>query len=144
MTVAIDFRRQRADGAEADAPVVEREIFRAVERITRVEPDLLRYEATIDDPKTYTRTVKIAIPLTSPAGYQMLPYDCHEGNNAVRLGLGGERIEDAKLEADLKNGIVRPRRPIQGELSVGGAPIGQQGGGRGAAPAPAAGEQPQR
>ena len=27
-----------------------------VERFTRVEPDVLRYEAIIDDPKTYTRT----------------------------------------------------------------------------------------
>ena len=118
--------------------------MKIIERFTRLESDVIRYDATIDDPKTYTRKVKISIPLTSPAGYQMLPYDCHEGNSAVRLGLGGERIEDAKVEADLKAGIVRPRRPIQGELSVGGTPIGQPGGGRGAAPAPPAGEQPQQ
>ena len=36
-----------------------------VERITRVEPDLLRYEATITDPKTYTRPYTISIPYTS-------------------------------------------------------------------------------
>ena len=65
----------------------------------------------------------------------MLPYECHEGNSALRQGLGGERAEDRKLEEDAKNGIIRPRRPIQGELTVGGAPIGEQGsGGRGAAP----------
>ena len=114
-----------------------------VERFTRVEPDLLRYEATIDDPKTYTRRVRISIPMTSPAGYQMLPYECHEGNSALRQGLGGERAEDRKLEEDAKNGIIRPRRPIQGELTVGGAPIGAPGpGGRGAAPAPGGGEAP--
>ena len=62
----------------------------------------------------------IAIPFTSPAGYQMLPYDCHEGNLAVLQGLGGERAEDKALEEDAKSGIVRARRPIQGELGVGG------------------------
>jgi hypothetical protein len=111
-----------------------------VERFTRVEPDLLRYEATIDDPKTYTRRVKISIPMTSPPGYQLLPYECHEGNSALRQGLGGERAEDRKLEEDAKNGVIRPRRPIQGELTVGGQPVIPAGaGGRGAAPA-AAGE----
>ena len=30
--------------------------MKLVERFTRLEPDLLRYEAIIDDPKTYTRT----------------------------------------------------------------------------------------
>src|SRR4029079_5166431 len=109
-----------------------------VERFTRVEQDLLRYEATIDDPATYTRRVKISIPMTAPAGYQMLPYECHEGNSALRQGLGGERAEDRKLEEDARNGIIRPRRPIQGELTVGGAPIAQGAGGRGGAPASAA------
>jgi hypothetical protein len=114
-----------------------------VERFTRVAPDELRYEATIDDPKTYTRRVRISIPYTAPAGYQMLPYECHEGNSALRQGLGGERAEDRKLAEDAKNGIIRPRRPIQGELTVGGAPIGGPGpGGRGGAPAPAAAGAP--
>jgi len=73
--------------------------------------------------------------MTSPPGYQMLPYDCHEGNSALRQGLGGERAEDRKLEEDAKKGIVRPRRPIQGELGVGGQAIGATPGaaaGRGA------------
>ena len=47
--------------------------LKIVERITRVERDLLRYEATIIDPKTYTRPYTIVIPYTSPDGYQVLP-----------------------------------------------------------------------
>ena len=113
--------------------------MKLVERFTRLEPDLLRYEAIIDDPSTYTRTVKISIPMTSPPGYQMLPYDCHEGNSALRQGLGGERAEDRKLEEDAKKGIVRPRRPIQGELGVGGQAIGATPGARGAGPGAAGG-----
>jgi hypothetical protein len=98
-----------------------------VERLTRIEPDVLRYEAIIDDPTSYTARLRISIPFTSPAGYRVLPYDCHEGNLAVLQGLGGERAEDAALAADAKRGIVRPRRPIQGGLTVGGQPIPEGG-----------------
>jgi hypothetical protein len=101
--------------------------LKIVERITRVEKDLLRYEATITDPKTYTRPYTISIPYTSPEGYQVLPYECHEGNLAILQGLGGERAEDKALEEDAKRGIVRPRRPIQGGLTVGGQPMPEGG-----------------
>ena len=79
------------------------------------------------DPKTYTRPYTISIPYTSPEGYQVLPYECHEGNLAILQGLGGERAEDKALEEDAKRGIVRPRRPIQGGLTVGGQPIPEGG-----------------
>ena len=120
--------------------------MKLVERITRVEPDVLRYEATIDDPKTYTRTVKISIPLTSPPGYQVLPYECHEGNRALLQALSGARAEDRALEEDLKKGIVRARTPVQNGLSVGGARIGEPGPGGAAAgaPPPAAATPPAR
>ena len=73
--------------------------MKIIERITRLESDEFRYEATIDDPKTYTRTVRIAIPMTSPPGYQMLPYECHEGNSAVRQGLSGARVQRVRSPA---------------------------------------------
>ena len=79
------------------------------------------------DPKTYTKPFTISIPFTSPPGYQVLPYECHEGNLAVLQGLGGERAEDRALEEDRKKGIIRPRRPIQGGLTVGGQPIPESG-----------------
>jgi hypothetical protein len=98
-----------------------------IERLTRVESDVLRYEAIVDDPTTYTARLRISIPFTSPAGYRVLPYDCHEGNLAVLQGLGGERAEDAAVAADARRGIVRARRPIQGGLTVGGQPIPEGG-----------------
>jgi hypothetical protein len=107
-----------------------------VERITRVEPDVLRYEVTVDAPRTYTRPVKISIPLTSPPGYQVLPYECHEGNRALMQALSGARTEDKALEDDLKNGIVRARKPVQNGLTVGGARVGEPGPGGGGAGAP--------
>jgi hypothetical protein len=107
-----------------------------VERITRVEPDVLRYEVTVDAPRTYTRPVKISIPLTSPPGYQVLPYECHEGNRALMQALSGARAEDKALEEDLKNGVVRARKPVQNGLTVGGARVGEPGPGGGRAGAP--------
>jgi hypothetical protein len=101
--------------------------LKIVERITRVEPELLRYEATVIDPKTYTKPYTLVIPFTSPAGYQVLPYECHEGNLAILQGLGGERAEDRALDEDRQKGIIRPRRPIQGGLTVGGQPIPESG-----------------
>ena len=124
-------------------PILASTELTIVERITRVESDLLRYEATINDPKTYTKPFTVVIPYTSPAGYQVLPYECHEGNLAVLQGLGGERAEDKALEEDAKKGIIRPRRPIQGELGVGGNLLPQSGAPNGQRPsAPQPSDQP--
>ena len=119
-TLVIETTNFNGKGGVPGAQVRASTDLKIVERITRVEPDLLRYDATILDPQTYTRPVTVSIPFTSPPGYEMLPYDCHEGNLAVLQGLGGERAEDKAIEEDAKKGIVRPRRPIQGELGVGG------------------------
>jgi hypothetical protein len=108
-------------------PVYASTDLRIVERITRVEADVLRWEATINDPRTYTGPFTISIPYTSPPGYMVLPYECHEGNLAILQGLGGERAEDKAVEEDAKKGIIRPRRPIQGGLTVGGQPIPESG-----------------
>jgi hypothetical protein len=96
--------------------------MKLTERITRVESDLLRYEVTIDDPKTYVKPWTISLPLSSPPGYMLLPYDCHEGNRAVMQTLGAERAEDQAVADDAKKGIVRPRRSVQQNLDARGAP----------------------
>lgn len=107
--------------------------MKIIERFTRTANDTLRYEAVLDDPKTFTKPVRISIPLTSPPGYFVLPYDCHEGNLALLQSLGGERAEDLAIEEDRKRGILRPRKIIQG-LTVPGGPLGSPGPVSGAAP----------
>src|SRR5262245_18947260 len=102
--------------------------MKIVERFTRRAADELIYEIHIDDPKTYTRPFTIRVPLISPPGFQLLPYDCHEGNYMLAGVLGGERAEDKAIEEDLKKGIVRARKPIQANIN---APAGENG------PAPA-------
>jgi hypothetical protein len=54
--------------------------LRLVERFTFMTPDAIRYEATIDDPKTFTRPWKISMPLYRrlEPNRQLLEYRCTE------------------------------------------------------------------
>jgi hypothetical protein len=89
--------------------------LRLTERIRRVDDSTIDYEVTIDDPKTYARPWTMVLQLTQPpGGFQMFPYECHEGNHGLRNILSAERAEDQALADDLKKGIVRKRRPVQG------------------------------
>jgi hypothetical protein len=105
--------------------------MRITERFKRVATDVLQYQVTVDDPVTYGRPFTISMPWTPLDGGALLPYDCHEGNYAIRQSLGAERAEDRALEADRAKGITRERRPIQGGLGVGGQPLGEAGPGGG-------------
>ncbi|HLI82357.1 MAG TPA: hypothetical protein VKV17_00475 [Bryobacteraceae bacterium] len=55
------------------------EAMHVVERYTRTSPDTLQYEATIEDPKVFTRPWKIAMPLYRHAepDAQLYEYECH-------------------------------------------------------------------
>ncbi len=74
--------------------------LRLVERYTRAGPNELRYEVTVDDPKTYVKPFKIAFPLTEEPGYQNFEYACHEGNYAMFDSLSGARAEEKKAAAE--------------------------------------------
>jgi hypothetical protein len=69
------------------------------ERYTRTGPNEMRYEITIDDPKTYTRPFKVGFPLTQEPGYQNFEYACHEGNYAMFDSLSGARAQEKKAAA---------------------------------------------
>ena len=70
--------------------------MRLVERFTRVDADTIQYDVTIDDPRTYTRPFKMAVPMTSEPGYQVFEYACHEGNYGLPNILRAARAEDAR------------------------------------------------
>jgi hypothetical protein len=102
--------------------------MKLTERFKRVADDIVQYQVTVDDPITYVRPFTLSYPLTPLDGGDLLPYDCHEGNMALRQSLGAERAEDRALEEDRKKGINRPRRPVQDGLDVGGQPTGGRAG----------------
>jgi hypothetical protein len=55
-----------------------------VERYTRLNPDTLMYEATIEDPKVFTRPWRIRMPLRLQKGIQIIEDECEEGENGRR------------------------------------------------------------
>jgi hypothetical protein len=105
------------------------------ERFRRVADNIVQYQATYDDPVTYEKPFTVSFPLTPLDGGTLLPYDCHPGNTAISMSLGGERLEERRVAEDFAKGIIRPKRSVQDDgAGVGAAPPA----GRGAGPAPLA------
>ena len=68
------------------------------ERFTRVEPGVLMYEATIDDPTVWTRPWTYQVPMTFNEE-PLYEYACHEGNYGLYNILAGARAEEAAAMA---------------------------------------------
>ena len=65
---------------------------RLTERFTRIDADTLRYEGTVDDPKTWTHSWTIAFPLKRDPDYYLFEYACHEANYSMSHMLRGSQI----------------------------------------------------
>jgi hypothetical protein len=92
--------------------------LRVVERLTRTAADTITYEATVTDPDTWTAPWKVSVPLTTQPGYEVYPYECHEGNNALRNMLSAARAEEKVIEEYVRKGLPPPplARPNDGEI----------------------------
>jgi hypothetical protein len=64
------------------------------ERFTPLSANILQYEVTVTDPKTWTAPWKVSFPLRRDNGYGMFEYACHEGNYAMRNTLSGSRADE--------------------------------------------------
>jgi len=53
-----------------------------IERFTRVSPDTLKYQVTIDDPATWTKPWTAVIRLKRSSQH-LFEYACHEGNYEI-------------------------------------------------------------
>src|SRR5579884_297179 len=73
--------------------------LKTVERFTRVGPNEMHYEITLDDPKTWVRPFTVGFPLTIEPGYRNFEYACHEGNYAMFDSLSGARAQEKKAAA---------------------------------------------
>ena len=71
------------------------ESLRLTERFTRIAPDTIRHEVTLDDPTTWTQpwTVMLLLKQSQDALFE---YACHEGNYAMPGILAGARVEEAE------------------------------------------------
>jgi hypothetical protein len=113
---------------EGDTLVVESENFtdrasvssapnsrqlRLTERFTRVDPEMLQYVATIEDPVTVTAPFTIRLMLTTQPDYMLLEYSCHEGNYALPNSLSGERVYEQQVAEAIANGLPVPARATE-------------------------------
>jgi hypothetical protein len=73
------------------------ENLRLTERLTRVGPEILDYEFTVDDPTTWTAPWTAMIPLKAK-NELIYEYACHEGNEAIPDMLRGHRFEERQAE----------------------------------------------
>ena len=69
------------------------------ERFTRIDNDTLKYEATVDDPGTWTKPWTISFPWRRDPNYGFYEYACHEGNYALSNILSGARADDRAAAA---------------------------------------------
>ena len=64
-----------------------------VERYTRIGPDTIQHEITLNDPLTWTQPWTLMLLLKSTED-PIFEYACHEGNYALPGILGGARMEE--------------------------------------------------
>ena len=84
------------------------------ERLRRVDPEMIEYVATVEDPLTYTAPFTLRMMFTTQPGYEIFEYSCHERNRAVSGGLGGERIYQERAARALARGEpLPPRVPLE-------------------------------
>jgi hypothetical protein len=84
--------------------------MKMTERLTRVDPEMIDYEITVDDPVTYTRPFTLRLTITSQPNYVLYEYSCHEGNGAVKYALSGDRAFDKSVAEAIAKGLPPPRR----------------------------------
>jgi hypothetical protein len=75
------------------------ENLRVVEYFTRVGPDILLYQFTVDDPTAWTASWSGEIPLVRSDGL-LYEYACHEGNRGIQniLRAARQEMREAGLE----------------------------------------------
>lgn len=67
------------------------------ERFTRVSPEVIDYEFTVDDPTAFTKPWTARIPLNKTTE-RVYEYACHEGNYALTDILAGARAAEKKAK----------------------------------------------
>jgi len=89
-------------GRNGGNAVATSDALRLVERFTRVDPETMNYELTIDDPKIFTALWRIAFPIMQEPGYELFEYTCHEANYSMTNMLSGARAQEKAEPAKQK------------------------------------------
>jgi hypothetical protein len=93
-TLVVETTNFRDIGAQRETTVFGTTVRgRVIERFTRVSPDVIDYQVTVDDPGWYTQSWTAAIPMKKAQG-PLYEYACHEGNYGLPNILAGHRQEE--------------------------------------------------
>ena len=89
---------QPASSATSGHGIVHSPDLRVVERFTPVDGHIIRYEATIEDPKAFTRPFTVALDamVRGRPDHQLFEYACHEGNRDGILMATGVDIDPSQ------------------------------------------------
>jgi hypothetical protein len=89
------------------------EDLKLTERITRIDPDMIDYVVSVDDPRTFEAPWTFRMTLTTQPDYEILEYSCHEGNFFLRTALRAEQLYQNQVREALANGEPVPDRPTE-------------------------------
>jgi hypothetical protein len=84
--------------------------LRTTERIRRIDPEMIEYRITVEDPDTYTAPFTVRTMWTTQPDYYVYEYSCHEGNSAVGGSLSGERAFERQVAEAVAAGRTPPAR----------------------------------
>ena len=89
---------QPSSSAASGHGVVHSPELKVTERYIPMDANIIRYEATIDDPKAFTRpfTVSFDAMVRGRADHQLFEYACHEGNRDGILMATGIDIDPSQ------------------------------------------------
>jgi hypothetical protein len=90
--------------------------MRLTERLRRVDPEMIEYIGTVNDPATFEAPFTYRLMLTTTPGYRVYEYSCHEGNTVIESGLRGEREFEREVAAAIARGEKPPVHPRSDEL----------------------------
>jgi hypothetical protein len=90
--------------------------LKTTERIRRIDPEMVEYRITVDDPKTYTAPFTARVVWTTQPNFEVYEYSCHEGNFAVSGGLAGERAYEREVAEAKAKGLPIPPRSTMMEV----------------------------
>jgi hypothetical protein len=95
-TLVVETTNLKSDTGVGVAGGLFSEAARVTERFTRVGPEELSYDVTIDDPNTWTSPWTIHMPYQLDSSYKIYEYACHEGNYMMIDSLAGARELEKK------------------------------------------------
>lgn len=97
-TLIVETRNFRKEFTSRGFNAKPSEALHLVERFTRVGPDELRYQFTVTDPATWTKSWTAELPMNRTQDL-IYEYACHEGNYSMTNALSGSRTAEKAADA---------------------------------------------